>query len=214
MRIFISSLLMAACSAHAAEVQLQARDINRDGAVDAYYDPNQNLSFAADANLAGTLGDSDNPGTPGTFMRPSAEVWAESLNLYGITGWRLPRMLTFEASINPDDGTITQWDPTSSEIGNLPTLAPFVNRLGPYWSETYVPACMCWNEGFNTYISPGSSRPHGFTKEGSLLMYVWAVHDGDVGELQPTPIPEPSTYLLLAGGLAALALRGRRTTAP
>src|SRR5687767_12133126 len=57
MRALLVALLTFASAAHGAEsTTAQARDINLDGVVDAYYDPAADLTWTADANLPETLG--------------------------------------------------------------------------------------------------------------------------------------------------------------
>jgi hypothetical protein len=68
---------------------LQARDWDGNGVVDGYYDSFLNLSWLADADLAGV------------WMNFSdATAWADGLTLFGATGWRLP-------TVTPVDGTAT-----------------------------------------------------------------------------------------------------------
>lgn len=96
--------LAAACaggSAQAAPVAgqgtwqstLAARDINGDGTVDAFHDETLNVTWLADANAAvGSAFDTALPGS-GLMNWASARAWAAQLNVYGVTGWRLPTML-------------------------------------------------------------------------------------------------------------------------
>ena len=77
---------MVACSAsaasHAAVLSLEGRLPTTIGGTDyqAYYDPNLNITWAADANMNGEM-DWD-----------KAKDWAANLQLSGISGWRLPDM--------------------------------------------------------------------------------------------------------------------------
>ena len=41
------------------------------------------------------------------------------------------------------------------------------------------------------------------------LLFAWAVHDGDVGQLA-APVPEPETYALMLAGLAMMVPLARR----
>lgn len=59
---------------------LQARDLNGDGTVDAFYDSSRNLSWAADADPIGATD------------WAQSHAWITSLNLFGVTGWRTPTM--------------------------------------------------------------------------------------------------------------------------
>ena len=77
----LTSLLAAAALAVsvAAHGALLPRDINGDGIVDAYYDTAQNITWLADWNASGQL-----------LTWDQAVAWAASLNINGVTGWRLP----------------------------------------------------------------------------------------------------------------------------
>src|SRR5438045_9149890 len=74
------------------ETTLQARDVNHDGVVDAYYDTALKVTWLADANLALTSGyDTHSPPFAlGAMTWNDANVWAQSLDVFGVTGWRLP----------------------------------------------------------------------------------------------------------------------------
>jgi hypothetical protein len=207
MRALLAGLLLATGSAYAAEAQpLQPRDINLDGVVDAFYDPAQGLTFAADANLAGTMGLYTAPSDPGAVEWWVANRWAQALDLYGVTGWRLPRVTEYRYDYDVD-GNLHQVTPIASELLGLPALAPFTNVQAIYWHEEPVPIGG-WNEGFIPYYA---SDRLGFTKEANGLLYAWAVRDGDVQPQQAlarvAAIPEPSTWLLLVLGGAAVLLR-------
>lgn len=60
------------------QTTLQARDINRDGVVDAYYDTALNTTWLANWGLNQRIG------------WVAARDWATALDLYGTTNWRLP----------------------------------------------------------------------------------------------------------------------------
>ena len=82
------------------ETTLQARDINRDGTVDAYFDTGLNITWLADWNANGPMSWFD------------AMVWAAALNVHSVTGWRLPS--TSAAA----DGRVKP-DPSSSELAHI-----------------------------------------------------------------------------------------------
>lgn len=74
------------------ERTLQPRDINNDGTVDAFYDTVLNISWLADGNAgAGSGFDASYGG--GLMTWPEAKDWAANLNVFGLTGWRLPVMV-------------------------------------------------------------------------------------------------------------------------
>jgi hypothetical protein len=76
---------------------LQGRDINGDGTVDAFYDTVLNITWLADANAAASSIYSsaiDATATDGRMNWTDANTWANTLNVHGTTGWRLPTMHT------------------------------------------------------------------------------------------------------------------------
>jgi uncharacterized repeat protein (TIGR01451 family) len=61
---------------------LLPRDIDGDGVVDAYYDTALNITWLADWNAGGQV-----------LTWDQAVAWAASLNVHGVTGWRLPSVV-------------------------------------------------------------------------------------------------------------------------
>lgn len=99
--VTIVTLMFCASLAHASavsgrgtwELTLQARDFDGNFAngPEAYFDTALNITWLADANYAKTSGyDRDRDGRMGW---ETAVYWAESLNYFGVTGWRLPTMI-------------------------------------------------------------------------------------------------------------------------
>lgn len=73
------------------ESTLQGRDINHDGVDDAYYDSSLKVTWLANAFAEGPP-----PGMP--VGRPilfwgEAREWVRDLNVFGLTGWRLPNVV-------------------------------------------------------------------------------------------------------------------------
>ena len=155
----------------------------------AYYDDAADLTWLADASASGTAA-----------YWVDAMTWADSLNINGVTGWRLPDTQQPDSSCS---GGYSNWyNCTGSEMGNL-----FYNVLGGvaeqsiatihnsnydlfsniqpwfYWSATEYatdPTTHAWSFYFN-----GGSQNYG-KKYTGLIPYAWAVHDGDVGAV---PVP-------------------------
>jgi hypothetical protein len=195
MRALLASLLLVTCSAHAA---LEARDIDLDGVVDAYFDSDQNLSFAADANLAESLVPHS---LHGLMPLQDALSFAAGVNIAGLSGWRLPRLTETLC-----DGTICM--PVSSELSLLPELSAFrnVQMTEPHALDSILPN----NALPFPYWIPRNNK-HSSTKDAAIGFFaVWVVHDGDV-----SAIPEPSTWALMLFGVGALIaarqLNPRRT---
>ena len=212
MRGWVATAALLAMGAAHATGGLEPRDLNGDGIVDAYYDPAQNLSFTADADLPATQGRFEDPAQPGQLDRASALSWAAALDLYGVTGWRLPRVTAFDCQIDSGTGQPYYCAPTASELSLLPSFADFRNLGDFYWLASLVPQYGAVIDGghYTTFNVAGVGGPPGFgndtTDEGSLLLRAWAVRDGDLAD----PVPEPQTWALLLGGLAALGWRARR----
>ncbi len=171
----------------------------------AIYDDVADLTWLQDANYAQTSGyDAD-----GYMSWGEANAWAGSLNIDGVTGWRLP------------GGTMAfGFNQTSSEMGNL-----FYNVLGGtarssitathnanynifknvqsngYWSGVEFNSSFAWY--FNFYI--GSQ----YTSLKYNDLFGWAVRSGDVGA---SPVPVPGALALMGPALLGLlgAKRSRR----
>lgn len=72
---------------------LEARSLDGGATIGAYYDSALNITWLADANYANTSGFTSGL-TPsnGTLSFTTANAWANSLDINGFTGWRLPTM--------------------------------------------------------------------------------------------------------------------------
>jgi len=202
---------------------LQARDLNGDGTVDAYYDSSRNLSWAADADPIGAV----------SFV--SALSWVMALNLHGVSGWRLPDLKSVSGGAPTCDNGYSydgsgdcgyNVDPALSELAHMYQVVlgnlPYADRLGqvaqPGWglsntgpfrnlvdgdyptsvTTSYQGTPYVWL--FEThwgYQDSGLAEPAGF--------HAWAVHDGDV----TAAVPEPGSWALLLAGAVLLVARRR-----
>jgi len=214
---------LLACAAQAApvsgqgdwETTLHARDIDGDGSVDAYYDSALNITWLADANAgAGSSFDDGASTTDGDMSWASANAWAASLDVHGVTGWRLPVMApasTSESELSHmycvNLGNFGPCNPlTSTPPGTwgFTNTGDFTNLESEwYWTGTAADPGTAWVWAGDPISAYHSAEPVGSGNRA------WAVRDGDV-----PAVPEPSTCALMLGGAAALfAWSRRRATA-
>ena len=166
----------------------------------AFYDNVADLTWLQDANFAktsGFIGD-------GALIWNDANFWAGSLNIGGVTGWRLP-----------GGPMASGFNQTASEMGNL-----FHNVLGgvaftsigtnhnanydlfsnvqpfAYWSGVEFDSSRAWVFAF------GNGFQVNLAKTGRTL--AWAVHTGDVGA-----VPLPGALLLMGPAMLGLLGLGR-----
>jgi hypothetical protein len=164
----------------------------------AIYDDVADLTWLQDANYAQTSGyDAD-----GRMNWVQTKAWAGSLNIDGVTGWRLPAGPMLGSGYNQ----------TASEMGNL-----FYNVLGGtewttigtthnanynlfknvqsnyYWSGVEFNSSDAWGFDFG-YGGQGSSSKF-------YDLFGWAVRSGDVGA---SPVPVPGALVLMGPALLGL----------
>ena len=183
-------------SSSAAENVLEARDIDGDGLVDAYFDPAQNITWLANPNVSGWRTWSD------------GVRWVRKFKIGGVGNWRLPQFRDLDA---PGCQT-AYWktdcgynvNPRSSELAHLyfKTLGNVsrFNRQGEYdpdgglqhrgvftslddvvyYAGKRFPADvnLVWWFG----LSDGHQRTSDLGPGGAESFHFWPVHDGDVGQ--------------------------------
>jgi hypothetical protein len=183
------------------------------------YDDALDITWLKDANYAGVK-----------MTWSEAMTWADNL-VYGAYGdWRLPRTVDGPFVWGYDGSTTAGYNITSSEMGwmyyvnlhnkgyyatdgtnpqpgwGLINGSPFINLyMDDYWSSTEysVDPSLAWGFVFST----GNQGPDwkDFYPSGSAnVRFAWAVRNGDVGDIS-SPVPEPTTVLLLGLGLMGLA---------
>lgn len=191
------------------ESSLLARDINLDGTVDAYYDTALDMTWLADANVAGRMSWSE------------AVAWAATLDVYGVTGWQLPATniagwgRCSYSTGGGDCGYLPQTESPMAHmyyvtLGNegnpdpgygLVNTGPFRNLQNlAYWSNTPTPdSGLAWD----FYFGDGSLN----YVRTDYRIFAWATRQGDISV---PAVPEPSTYLLMLAGLGAVGFTARR----
>jgi hypothetical protein len=159
----------------------------------AYYDPNLDITWAADANINGYESWHDH------------EAWVADLAIGGVSGWRLASM-DFDGDgnvVNCAGGGVSGCE--DNEMGFLyweegitfGAPGPFSNlQSSAYWSGTeYAPnPALAWNFNFDL----GGLH----TNFKGNRSYAWAVYSGD--------LPEPGALWQLGSGIGLLALLARR----
>ncbi len=184
----------------------------------AYYDTQLDITWTADGNLQ------DFDGCPlcGAETLGSQVAWAAGLTINGIGGWRLARMgapVVYRPGFATQPNLIDCSDTTQAacqvnELDHLfhygagttfgsgvtaATPGPFSGiEASDYWSGSErgdaIDASWVHSMGFDNQTAANHSS----------LKFAWAVHPGLV--------PEPSTALLFAVGLAGLAAGGGKRT--
>lgn len=189
---------------------LEARDIDGDGTIEAYYDTVLDLTWLTDANAgAGSGFDDGFNNSDGRMSWNSANAWAAALVGDGVAGWRLPTLLGGTTTVSEISRmyyeTLGNFGPgnpltmTPPGTWGFENTGPFDNLFSlAYWTNVLADPDPVFPEATSWFGDPISAY-HSDEPIGSNF-YAWAVRDGDV-----TAIPEPQTYSLMLIGLGALA---------
>jgi PASTA domain/Bacterial Ig-like domain (group 2)/PKD domain len=158
------------------ETTLRPRDLDGDGLADAYYDTAQDITWLADRTLP-------------RLTLSEANSWVASLNVHGVTGWRLFNVQT---------------SPLTSELSKLyfDTLGNVVmnwSNVGPFWFitplESHMPPPPGWYWSGTPAFTDGASESNwGFSLgileyiyfDASSRLWVWPVRTGDVAAASAT----------------------------
>jgi len=222
MKIFkmavVTAALVVSTSANSA---LIGRDLDGNlTTAEAYYDDITNLTWLADANYAQTSGyDAD-----GRMTWYEANNWASTLEINGVTGWRLPTMVdTGVPGCNTYSYSGTDCgynvDTTFSEMGNLfytvlgnsamydayqtinssyglTNTGNFINfKSNHYWSDlAYLSGSL---DRWTFEFGSGRQGPNYFGNSN----YALAVQTGDIGA---SIVPVPAATWLFGSGLIGL----------
>jgi hypothetical protein len=241
LRVSISAaLLLSPLLAHSVAVTgqgtweetLEARDLDQNGVVDAFYDKTLNLTWLADAAYIR----SNRPTANSSMAWEAASAWAQSLDVGGFSGWRLPTMVLTTGCISTAAGgtdcgaNVNIFDPATglvaSEIAHLwyVTLAnkayaePITGLSTPRgWGlkntagfQNWTDATVLWGSEYSVDTREAWYFDVGLGTQNVGWKYfsnsALAVHDGDLA-----PVPEASSFVLGLAGLAVVACMGQRT---
>lgn len=167
------------------------------------YDSNSQLVWLQDANYALTSGyDADEDGTAelnGLMTWSQAGTWANNLDAFGHSDWRLPRF----ASSTDFRIAESEFTGLSTQLADPANIALFNNLMTnlAYWSETPL---------------LGMARGYHFGSDQPALLridtkaYAWAVRDGSDITLTHTPVPA-SLWLMASGIFCLLGYRRKRS---
>lgn len=178
----------------------------------AYYDPNIGVTWAMDANIS-----KDN-GQNGQMDWFAATSWVSTLEIDGVTGWRLPNMDRDGDGniVDCGDGATTTEICKDNEYGFMyyqngvtsTSQNPFINvQPDFYWSgteEVIGEIDGAWDFNFNG--STGGDQ--GIGNKHAPGLYAWAVYGGDVAA-----VPVPAAAWLFGSGLLGLISMARCTKA-
>ncbi len=191
----LAPLFLASAFSHASTV-LQPLESRLGG--EAYYDPNLDITWAANAGMTGA----------GTLS--AAINQADTLDIGGITHWRITRM------DRNNDGQVAECRNDTldacadNELGFMlhkrnvwsGAPGPFTNVAHAwYWSTdddpNWVPRVFAMDMGAQNQDTRGNAHPD------NTGLWGWAVIDGDVATMS-TVVPIPAAIWLFGSGLLGL----------
>jgi len=139
-RVFLHVGARARCArARHLETDLHARDIDRGGIADAFYDSRTNLTWLADANANGLM-------TWG-----AATSWADALVVGRYTGWRLPLMTPVNGTNWVADLPVAMDGSTDNAFHNRQT------ETGHLFYETLGNKAFCAGRVRGAFVEPGAT---------------------------------------------------------
>ena len=168
------------------------------------YDTVNNITWAADANLAQTSGyDAD-----GLMTWANAVAWADQLTLGGYTDWSLPTTVPALSGYNQKGSQMG--DLFYTQLGGVSNTSIATTHNANYILFTNVQSYVYWSGSeyapnpsgawyFNTF-----SGYQGFNTKG-LQLYAWAVRPGDVAA-----VPVPGAFWLFGSAMVGLMGLKRR----
>ena len=196
----------------------------------AYYDTDADLTWLADANYSQTSGyDGD-----GRMIWAVANAWAASLNIAGVTGWRLPDTIdvgndgitylngNFYTGVDAGYNMTTHSEMSNlwyNVLGNIPYYDTSGNGAQPGWglistgpfsnvqSNRYWSATEYAPSPTSAWLFDMSNGSQGLNSKTNSP-YAWAVQSGDV-----SAVPVPAAVWLFGSGLLGLLGVAKRKSA-
>ena len=175
------------------------------------YDSDLNITWLSDGNYSKTSGYDDD----GHMVWSEAYAWVNQLEYAGYSDWRLP--FTESLYENSDGAPFAENEMLSlyNNLNDNPSLWSLFSNIysgeireepggigNAYWSSQILnPIYEGW--AYRFYFSDGQAWGEDSTEYWQN--FSMAVRDGDVA----TPVPEPSTFLLLCCGLTGLCFYTR-----
>jgi hypothetical protein len=196
--LMASSLLTYYGPANAA---FEPRSLDADSfTVEAWYDTVAGKTWLKDLT-ANALAAGLYPGSTSTSTFTAASAWASGLVFGGTSDWRLPTLTEAQALQTAGLLTPAYFDGMGTGSGS-----------GGFWREDYMWTSTPLTPGVSQYLLGISGSQVGVVNAAiyDRGFQVFAVANGSVG-VPVTPIPEPSTYLLMVLGVCSLALVRRRS---
>ena len=192
----------AAVLAFSLSTGAQASLVARTGGM--VYDTVNNITWAADANLAQTSGYD----TDGSMTWAAAVAWADQLTLGGFTDWSLPT--TVPALFGYNQKGSQMGDLFYNQLGGVSSTSIATTHNGYYNLFTNVQSSVYWS-GSEYASSPGFAWRFN-TDNGNQdyfnnfnQRYAWAVRPGDVAA-----VPVPGAFWLFGSALVGLMGLKRR----
>ena len=130
------------------ETTLQARDFDGNPAtIEGYYDRVLNITWLADTTAAGT-----------TMNWDDANAWAAALDIYGITGWRLPFVVQTTGVSTCSGSDIGYNNPTTSGSPPYPAVTVY-SEMATMFYDTLGNLAMFDTSGNPIRLWPDQHRP-------------------------------------------------------